>query len=94
MEKQYQTGVDPQMTYETLIHGASPTEVKTMRSIAVKVLRPIGLRASPFVSIAWRLGANKDPGVSAPIRQVKLWIQLWRKAKKDPRMRANLQKLR
>ena len=43
-----------------------------------------GYRPCPFTSIVWRLGATKDPGVSAPTRQVKLWMQTWSQTKERP----------
>ena len=51
-----------------------------MWAIAMRVMRPVGFRACPFTTLVWKVGASKDPGGSAPVRQVKLWTQIWEKA--------------
>ncbi len=88
--KLYSTGVKPQQSYGSCVHGAAPSQVQSMRRAAVLCCAPAGVQACTTTLLAWRLGSQRDPAVATPLEQVKLWMKLWARA--SPTDRRDLRK--
>ncbi len=74
----FAAGADPQQSYEAEMHGAAPNHVVAMRRNAVQCVAPAGTQACTASLLAWRLGPRADPAITAPVRQARMWIRLWR----------------
>ena len=77
------SGVVPKQNYESDVMGASPSIIKMMRRNAVLCVKQAGTQPCSTTLLRWRLDHASDPAWKEPVRQIQLWIQLWKGTKSN-----------
>ena len=75
--KLYATGVRPVQIYGGSVLGLSPSQLARMRAGAALAAGGAGYLPCTASLIAFRLGADADPFVSEPVRQLRSGMRLW-----------------